>query len=193
MTDATEDRHEHAGRSSRAYLSAETVIAGTGLKAGDAFLDVGCGDGYYSLEASRVVGGRGRVHAIDNHEASISALKEQIEREGLGNIEAITADATQRIPLDAGTVDVCLLANVLHGFLANGEVERAMMETARVVKAGGTLAVVESKMVGGPPGPPLSIRMSPEEVENTVAPYGFEKVRSFEAGPYHYQMVLKRA
>jgi ubiquinone/menaquinone biosynthesis C-methylase UbiE len=193
MADKTGDRHEHAGRSSRAYLSAETVVAGTGLKAGDIFLDVGSADGYYSLEASRVVGGRGRVYAIDNYEASISALKEQIEREGLGNIEAVTADATKRIPLDAGTVDVCLLANVLHGFVANGEVERVLREAARVVRAGGTLAVVEFKKVSGPPGPPLSIRMSPEEVESMVAPYGFEKVRSFEVGPHHYEMVLLRA
>jgi ubiquinone/menaquinone biosynthesis C-methylase UbiE len=193
MADKTGDRHEHAGRSSRAYLSAETVVAGTGLKAGDIFLDVGSADGYYSLEASRVVGGRGRVYAIDNYEASISVLKEQIEREGLGNIEAVTADATKRIPLDAGTVDVCLLANVLHGFVANGEVERVLREAARVVRAGGTLAVVEFKKVSGPPGPPLSIRMSPEEVESMVAPYGFEKVRSFEVGPHHYEMVLRRA
>jgi ubiquinone/menaquinone biosynthesis C-methylase UbiE len=193
MADKTGDRHEHAGRSSRAYLSAETVVAGTGLKAGDIFLDVGSADGYYSLEASRVVGGRGRVYAIDNYEASISALKEQIEREGLGNIEAATADATKRIPLDAGTVDVCLLANVLHGFVANGEVERVLREAARVVRVGGTLAVVEFKKVSGPPGPPLSIRMSPEEVESMVAPYGFEKVRSFEVGPHHYEMVLRRA
>jgi ubiquinone/menaquinone biosynthesis C-methylase UbiE len=193
MADKTGDRHEHAGRSSRAYLSAETVVAGTGLKAGDIFLDVGSADGYYSLEASRVVGGRGRVYAIDNYEASISVLKEQIEREGLGNIEAVTADATKRIPLDAGTVDVCLLANVLHGFVANGEVERVLREAARVVRAGGTLAVVEFKKVSGPPGPPLSIRMSPEEVESMVAPYGFEKVRSFEVGPHHYEMILRRA
>jgi ubiquinone/menaquinone biosynthesis C-methylase UbiE len=193
MADKTGDRHEHAGRSSRAYLSAETVVAGTGLKAGDIFLDVGSADGYYSLEASRVVGGRGRVYAIDNYEASISVLKEQIEREGLGNIEAVTADATKRIPLDAGKVDVCLLANVLHGFVANGEVERVLREAARVVRAGGTLAVVEFKKVSGPPGPPLSIRMSPEEVESMVAPYGFEKVRSFEVGPHHYEMVLRRA
>jgi len=193
MADDSGHRHEHAGRSSRAYLSAEMVIAGTGLKAGDTFLDVGCGDGYYSLEAARVVGARGRVYAIDNDEASISALKEQIEREGLGTIEAITTDAAERVPLDAGTVDVCLLANVMHGFVVNGEVERVMRETARVVRAGGTLAVVEFEKVSGPPGPPLSIRIAPEELESMVAPYGFEKVRSFEVGPHHYEMALRRA
>lgn len=192
MADTTGDRHEHAGRSSRAYLSAERVVAGTGVQAGDRFLDVGCADGYYSLEASRVVGGRGRVYAIDNYEASISALKEQIEREGLGNIEAVMADASERVPLDAGMVDVCLMANVLHGFVANGEVERVMRETARVVKAGGTLAVVEFEKVSGPPGPPLSIRMSPEEVGGMLARYGFEKVKSFEVGPHHYEMLLRR-
>jgi len=193
MADTAGERHEHAGKTSRAYLNAGTVVAGTGVQAGDTFLDVGCGDGYFSLEASRVVGAGGRVYAIDSYEASISALKEQIGREGLGNIEAIAADATDRVPLDDGTVDACLLANVLHGFAANREVERAMREIARVLRAGGILAVVEFTKVSGPPGPPLSIRIAPEELESMVAPYGFEKAESFGVGPHHYEMVLRRA
>ncbi len=43
-----------------------------------------------------------------------------------------------------------------------------------------------------PMGPPLSIRLSPEQVEELIVKYGFRKDKVIEAGPYHYQMVLVR-
>ena len=96
------------------------------------------------------------------------------------------------MPLETGVIDVCLMADVLHGFLANGEVEGVMREIARVIKKAGTLAVVDFKNVDGPPGPPLSIRLSPEEVEKMVSPYGFENMTILDIGPHHYEVILRR-
>ena len=45
MLDQHPERHVHAGKSSEKYFRAEPVIAATGLKAGDFFLDIGCGIG----------------------------------------------------------------------------------------------------------------------------------------------------
>jgi ubiquinone/menaquinone biosynthesis C-methylase UbiE len=154
VTNNSEQGHHHAGKSSKAYLNAERVLQETGLKSGDKFLDVGCGEGYFSIAASKIVGNKGKVYALDSYEESIVALKQQIHRESIGNIEAIVADVTKKMPLPKAIIDVCLMANVMHGFLANGEVPSVMAETARVMKAGSTLAVVEFQKIAGPPGPP---------------------------------------
>jgi tRNA A58 N-methylase Trm61 len=69
------------------------------VKPGDVFLDAGCGDGYLSIAASRIVSSSGKVYAADIDEHSISSLKREIEEMGLGNIEAMVADVTKSIPL----------------------------------------------------------------------------------------------
>ena len=191
MTNNSEQGHHHAGKSSKAYLNAERVLQETGLKSGDNFLDIGCGDGYFSIAASKIVSNKGKVYALDSYEKSIVALKQQIHRESIGNIEAIVADVTKKMPLPDATTDVCLMANVVHGFLANGEVPSVMAETARVMKAGSTLAVVEFQKIAGPPGPPISIRMTPEELEDLISGYGFKKNKVAEVGPFHYAAMFR--
>jgi len=191
VTNNSEQEHHHAGKSSKAYLNAERVLQETSLKSGDNFLDIGCGDGYFSIAASKIVSNKGKVYALDSYEKSIVALKQQIHRESIGNIEAIVADVTKKMPLPDATTDVCLMANVVHGFLANGEVPSVMTEIARVMKAVSTLAVVEFQKIDGPPGPPISIRMTPEELEDLISGYGFKKNKVAEVGPFHYAAMFR--
>ncbi len=192
MADNSHPGHRHAGKSSKAFLNAEQVLKETGLKVGDNFLDIGCGDGYFSVAASKIVGSTGKVYAIDTYEQSIMALREQIHRDNINNIEAIIADVTKKIPLTHAIVDICLMANVLHGFVANKEVESTMTQVARVMKSGGTLAVVDFKKIDPPPGPPISIRLAPDEVEKKLYKYGFRKMRVADFGPYHYAVMLSK-
>jgi ubiquinone/menaquinone biosynthesis C-methylase UbiE len=191
VTNNSEQGHHHAGKSSNAFLNAERVLQETGLKRGDKFLDVGCGEGHFSIAASKIVGNKGKVYAIDSYEKSIVVLKQQIHRDNIRNIEAIVADVTKEMPLPDATIDVCLMANVMHGFLANGEIPNVMTETARVMKTGSTLAVVEFQKIAGPPGPPISIRMTPEELEALISGYGFKKNKVAEVGPFHYAAMFR--
>lgn len=191
MPDNSPQGHRHAGMSSKAFLNAERVLRETGLKRSDSFLDVGCGEGHFSIAASKIVGSKGKVYALDSYEKSIAALKDQIHLEHITNIEAIVADVTRQMPLPDAIIDVCLMANVMHGFLANGEVAGVMTETVRVMKAGSTLVVVEFQKIDGPPGPPISIRMTPEELEAPISGYGFKKDRVVEVGPIHYAAMFR--
>ena len=65
MSNVSEKKHEHKGRSSREMLDARKILNDIGLKSGDQFLDAGCGDGYFSEAAAEVVGPGGRVYAFD--------------------------------------------------------------------------------------------------------------------------------
>ena len=191
MQDNSPQGHRHAGMSSKAFLNAERVLRETGLKRGDSFLDVGCGEGHFSIAASKIVGNKGKVYALDSYEKAIAVLKEQIHREHIANVEAIVADVTKKMPLPDAIIDVCLMANVMHGFLANGEIPRVMAETARVMKSGSTLAVVEFQKIDGPPGPPISIRMTPEELEDLISRYGFKNNKVAEVGLFHYATMFR--
>lgn len=187
---AESEKHFHHGRSSKEILDSTRVLNTTELKKGDTFLDAGCGDGYMSVAASEIVGDEGKVYAVDVWEESINVFKEKIESENIKNIEASVADITQKIPVDDESIDVLYMGNVLHGFIENNEVENVMKEIKRVIKQGGSFAVVEFKKEESTHGPPLHVRITPEEVEEVVKNYGFAVNKVEEVGTYHYAIIL---
>ena len=189
---AESEKHFHHGRSSKEILDSNRVLSTIGLKKGDIFLDAGCGDGYMSIAASKIVGDEGKVYAVDVWEESINAFKEKIESENIKNIEASVADITQKIPVDDESIDILYMGNVLHGFVENNEVESVMKEIQRVIKQGGLFAVVEFKKEESTHGPPLHVRITPEEVEEIVKNYGFASNKAEEVGTYHYAIILTK-
>ena len=186
---AESEKHFHHGRSSKEILDANRVLDTIGLKKGDIFLDAGCGDGYMSLAASKIVGEEGKVYAVDVWEESINAFKEKIESDNIKNIEASVANITQKIPVDDESIDILYMGNVLHGFVENNEVESVMKEIQRVIKQGGSFAVVEFKKEESTHGPPLHVRITPEEVEEIVKNYGFIVKEVEDVGTYHYAII----
>jgi len=124
--------HKHHGKSSRDILDPEHVLGAAGLDEDQTFLDAGCGDGFISLEASKVVKDKGKVYAIDVYQPSLDILKKEINKFQIGNIEVIHADMTLNIPLEDDLIDVCVMANVLHGFAIEGTLKPVLNEIRRV-------------------------------------------------------------
>lgn len=178
--------HVHHSKSTRDILSADKVLKAAGLKSGYIFLDAGCGDGFISFAASSIVGEEGKVYAIDVYSESIAVVKAEIKEKGVNNIEAAVVDLTEKIPLGDDSIDLCVMANVMHGFVENEEVEQVMAELSRVIKSDGIFAVVEFKKEEGIPGPPMDVKVAPNDLEDVLAPYSFRSVEVDEVGDYHY-------
>ncbi len=178
--------HVHHGKSTKGVLSADKVLTAAGLKSGDIFLDAGSGDGFISFAASPIVGEEGKVYAMDVYPESIEMVKKEAQEKGIENLKAEVVDLTSKIPLDDSSIDLCVMANVLHGFVENDEVEDVMKEIIRVVKPEGIFAVVEFKKIEGIPGPPMDVRLAPQDVEDILSYHGFEPVLTSEVGLLHY-------
>ena len=184
--------HVHHSKSTKDILSADKVLSAAGLKSGDVFLDAGCGDGYISIAASPLVEGEGKVYAIDVYPESIEIVKKDVQKKRIKNLEAIIADLTSEIPLIDDSVDLCVMANVLHGFVENGELDKVLPEIKRVIKLGGIFSVVEFKKIEGLQGPPFEVRLNPQDVENVLIKYGFEVTETVEVGKYHYMVTARK-
>ncbi len=192
-TDGQEHGHEHGRRSSRGVLDGARIMETWGPRPGETWLDIGAGDGHLSLAAARAGGPETRVIALDRDgEWLAGALAEALD-EGIDNLGAVVADAVRDIPLPVESVDTALLANVLHGFVANGELERVMEVLLRVLKPGGRLLVFEFKKAETPVGPPPGIRLGPDDVAAALAPWGFVLHRTDMVGIYHHATELRRA
>jgi ubiquinone/menaquinone biosynthesis C-methylase UbiE len=193
MDEEAEKRHEHHGRSSKGFLDAGKVLKYIGIKEGDRFLDLGCGDGHFSIAASQAVGKDGLVYAFDVDEESIAQLQREIAEKKITNIKASVVDITKKLPLADESISLAFMSNdVLHGLVENGEADSTLNEIARVTTYNGKLAIVEFKKQESPMGPPLSIRLSHEDVETLARGYGFSKESVQEVGPHHYAIILRK-
>jgi ubiquinone/menaquinone biosynthesis C-methylase UbiE len=146
------------------------------LNEGDFFLDLGCGAGDYAIQAARIVGNKGRVYALDRWKELVDAMSEKANAQGLQNISALESDIISLLPIKDKVIDVCLIAQVLHGFNLSKDTKNLFEEISRVLKPHGRLAILEftKKDVGF--GPPMDIRLSPEEIESTMVQYGYKKI-----------------
>ena len=193
MTTHDQSKPTGAGKSSFDLIDVDAFYRQLDLKEGITFLDVACGRGAYSLKASEVIGSAGTIFAVDLWQEGIEQLRANAVKRNFFNIEAFVSDAGRHIPVDDQVVDVCLMATVLHDFVEDKISKEVLHEVVRVLKTDGILAIVEFKKIDGPPGPPLHIRLSPEEVSDILGAYGFKEFRLAEIGPYNYLMLFSKS
>jgi ubiquinone/menaquinone biosynthesis C-methylase UbiE len=188
-----EQRHER-GPSSFWMQNPRIVFDGIMLARGDRFLDLGCGPGDYAMEASGIVGDSGSVYALDKSALRIAHLAAEADSRGIGNITAMVSDITCPLPVEDGCIDVCLIATVLHIPEVSNHMKTIFAEVHRVLRPGGRLAIIECKKEEMSFGPPMNMRLSPEEIEGLLPESDYQKTSLADLGYcYLLQFVAKRA
>jgi ubiquinone/menaquinone biosynthesis C-methylase UbiE len=117
------------------------VLEEAGLRPGDRVLDYGCGPGAYVPDAAEMVGGSGKIYALDVHPLAIKRVRSIAERRGLANVETIHSDCRTGLPNEC--LDVVLLYDVFH---ALDKPRAVLAELYRVSKARGTVSFSDHHM-----------------------------------------------
>ena len=99
-------------------------------------VDIGCGEGYLTVEVSRWAR---RVVAIDRSPAVLTRAKALASRRRAANI-TFKKGEIDRLPLEAASVDIALLSQALHHA---PDPARALAEAVRVLRPGGKLLVLD--------------------------------------------------
>ncbi len=170
------------GPSSFYMHDSELVFGELKLKEGDSFFDLGCGVGDYSLRAAKIVGASGVVYALDIWEELLDGLAKEASIKGLKNIRTMVSDINRQLAFEDNCINVCFIATVLHIFDLARTGGNLFKEIYRILKPGGRLAVIECKKEDLPFGPPIHMRVSPEELEKLITPYGFTKLSCVDLG-----------
>jgi len=111
-------------------------VVGLGVREGQTVLDFGCGSGYFSIAAAKIVGERGKVYALDIHPLAVKAIEKKIARERLTNVITILSDRDTGLPDES--VDVILLYRT---FQYVKDKKGLLQELHRVIKPTGNLLV----------------------------------------------------
>lgn len=176
-----------AGKSSYDLIDAPRFWRKLPLKPDMTVLDLGCGQGRYSLAIAEHLGPAGKIIALDSWTDGIVRLQTEAEQAKLSNISAQVSDAAEHLPLPDHHVDLCLLATVLHDFVIEGISDHVLKELKRVIKPQGILYIVEFRKIDPPPGPPRNVRLALEDLTVMLQPLGLIRFSAeIDLGPYLY-------
>lgn len=129
------DAYDHAGIEFFS-LFGEDLVTVAKLRTGERVLDVGCGRGAVTFPASRAVGERGFVEAIDIAPGMVAALQRDLDEREIRNVAVRLGDA-ESPDVPVGSLDAVLASLVLF-FLP--DVKAALRSYRTRLKPGGRLA-----------------------------------------------------
>jgi ubiquinone/menaquinone biosynthesis C-methylase UbiE len=157
----------------------EETPARLGIEPGMTVLEVGPGNGTYTVATARRVGEAGKVVTVDIEPKMIERVHRRMEAEGVANVEARVADVYD-LPFDEATFDAVYMIAVI------GEIpapDRAMKELYRVLKPSGSLAFGELLMDPDYPRARTLVRWA--------ASAGF-RLREKVGNVFYYTLVLEK-
>jgi ubiquinone/menaquinone biosynthesis C-methylase UbiE len=113
------------------------ALKAAGLEPDQKVLEVGCGPGFFTIPAARIVGEEGSVYALDVSPLAVERVRQKIEREGATNVKTILADAAQT-GLPDQSFDLAFVFGFAHSI---GGMENILIELHRLLKPEGILAI----------------------------------------------------
>jgi len=126
------------------------------LRSGMVFMDIGCGDGFFTILAAKKVGKNGKVYAVDIDASAIEKLKQKAKAEGLSNI-TVKVSKAEEVVFCRGCADYVFFSMDLHDF---SDPAKVLQNAKEMMKTGGRLIDLDWKKQEMPFGPPVSIRFS---------------------------------
>jgi ubiquinone/menaquinone biosynthesis C-methylase UbiE len=164
------------------------MLASLGARPGQTVLDMGCGNGFYTLPMAKMVGTNGRVLAVDIQPEMLVMLRARAEQEGVENITPILGSVHDpRLP--AESVDLALLVDVYHEFSHPEPMLAAMRQALRPK---GLLVLVEFRAEDpNVPIQPLH-KMSKDQIRKELAANGFRVAKEFDKLPWQHMMFFAK-
>ena len=160
------------------------LLEALALKPGQTVCDLGCGNGFYTLELARQVGPEGTVYAVDIQPEMLRLLVARARQAKLFNIRPVLGTVIDpRLPV--GEVDLVFCVDVYHEFSHPEQmltrIRKSLRPTGQIVLAefrGEDLAV---------PIKPLH-KMTKAQVRRELEPNGFTLQRDFDQLPWQHLM-----
>ena len=168
-----------------AWQEPELIMDALGIADGAVVADIGAGGGWFTVRLAQRVGPNGLVYAEDIQPPMIESINRRVRRAGLTNVQSVIG--TPSNPLLPGPIDALLMVEVY------GQVEDPVTLLRNVkprLKPGGRVGIVEYKLDGGGPGPPLDQRVEPDTVIRDAEAAGFRLLAREDDFRYQYLLVF---
>lgn len=174
-------------------LDPEIIYKKIGLIEGMKVAEFGCGrTGYFTFTASKKVGDKGTVYAMDILKDVLESIKNRSRFEGYHNILPVWTDVEKvgGAGVPEGSIDAGFFINV---FFQLKNKSNAFIEAARLLKKDAVLVLVDwANKIEGKLGPEDKQMVNPEELIALGKQQGFVLQEKFPAGEYHFCLIFKK-
>lgn len=126
----------------RRYFHNPNKILPPFISSGMSVLDLGCGPGFFTQHAARLVGDTGKVVAADHKESMLHRVKSKIDKANLSTRVILHKCANSNICIQE-KVDFILAFYITHEVPSK---EKLLHELKSIMKPGGKLLLVEPKL-----------------------------------------------
>ncbi|MDE0027003.1 MAG: class I SAM-dependent methyltransferase, partial [Spirochaetaceae bacterium] len=109
-----------------------------GAAPGATVVDYGCGPGYFTLAAARMVGPEGKVYAVDLEPRMVELVRRRAAEAGLANVAAVASDGT-RADLPDAVADYIICVQIMHYAEGRGDRVAIARDLSRLLNAGGSV------------------------------------------------------
>jgi len=178
--------------STSTLLDPVALLSRAGVRAGQKVADLGCGAlGHFVFPAAAMVGGEGKVYAVDILKSVLGGVMSRAKLEGAGNVETVWGDCEvpNGVRIGTGSVDLTLVVNNLY---QAKDRNAFMREAVRITKPGGTIVVSDWKTTSSPLGPPAEKRVAATTALKEAMGLGLKLKEEFEPGQYHWGLIFTR-
>lgn len=166
-----------------------TMLRQLEIAPGQAVADLGCGNGFYTLELARMVGPKGKVYAVDIQPQMLVLLMQRAEKAGLDNIVPVLGSVVDP-GLPEGSIDLVLLVDTYHEF---SHPEQMLRQIRGSLKPDGRVALAEFRAEDPEvPIKPLH-KMSKRQILKEWRAGDFTLVGQFDELPWQHLMFFSRA
>ncbi len=141
------------------FMNPATILPKFLTRTNMTLVDLGCGAGYFTIPAAKMIND-GHVYAVDRQQDMVHTTLNRASAEALTNIDGIVTLATN-LPIPTASVDAVLMSMMFHHV---EEQTQILNEVKRVLRPNGILYIVEWDRVETEFGPPMQIRIRPDEL-----------------------------
>ena len=167
-----------------------------GVKMGDRFLQLGCGDGRLFATLAAKVGLTGRACAVDASDRGAAAARHAATTEGV--LVEVDVARLDQAPYEDASFDIILLHRVISTMIPEARVA-CLQKSLRLLRPGGRCIVTETTPRGGLAGllsrqPTNSSYVTTGGAERALSEEGFTAVRKLaeREGEAFYEAVRPR-
>ncbi|MCM8532447.1 MAG: methyltransferase domain-containing protein [Lentisphaeraceae bacterium] len=168
--------------------STKEMIKALGLKKGMTVADIGCGNGYHSLEMAKLVGESGTVFCVDVQFIMLKLLEKRAREAGIKNCKTILGEFTDP-KLPKGKVDLILLVDAYHEFT---DPEAMLIKMKESLSENGQIVFLEFRKEDKKVPIKEDHKMSKKQISKELLHNGFKLVRSYDKLPWQHMMFFGR-
>lgn len=168
------------------------ITGNLGIMPGETVADIGCGSGFFTYRFSRMVGGQGKVYALELKDEHIARLNAFLGQNSITNVEVIKGrEDLLELPRQVDKMFMCSLYHIMYGVIADCDRDAYLKSLVKCLKPGGELIIVDNGPVDDNTLPYHGPYISRELIEHQLSFYGFELVDYLQVIPQRYMLKFK--